>query len=354
MSLNAHDIRRLLLHIFRTNERLEDRGEFRLSACIWGPPGIGKTELVETLGRERGWPVVHIAPAQFEEMGDLLGMPTVQDGRTVFQPPAWVPREEGPGILLLDDFNRADDRILRGLMPLWQRYELVSWRLPRRWHLVLTANPDDGDYSVTPLDDAMQNRMLHLHMQFDAEAWAEWATAQGLDARGIRFVLAFPGLATGRRTTPRSLVQFFQLVAAVPDWNRERRLVYQLALGCLDAETADRLVEFIRLGADRWPRPEAWFRESGNEIPLPPTDTTDAALRLDALNGWLHELFLWLRTHADQLDARACARLATLLTDARVPAGLRQAFALRLAQIDKPAIQQVLARPEVVPLLLGA
>ena len=32
--------------------------------------------------------------------------------------PDWVPKDDGPGILLLDDVNRADDRMLRGIMQL--------------------------------------------------------------------------------------------------------------------------------------------------------------------------------------------------------------------------------------------
>ena len=70
-------------------------------------------------------------------MGDLHGLPVrldpnpdVQgDESTVYMPPDWVPKEddEGPGILLLDDLNRADDRILRGLMQLIQEFEMFSW-----------------------------------------------------------------------------------------------------------------------------------------------------------------------------------------------------------------------------------
>ena len=49
-------------------------------------------------------------------MGDLHGMPNVidpdekvsGDEYTVYSPPDWVPTEEGPGILLLDDINRAE------------------------------------------------------------------------------------------------------------------------------------------------------------------------------------------------------------------------------------------------------
>ena len=117
-------------------------------------------------------------------MGDLHGMPekydpTPEDNRsgdeeTIF-PPHWVPKEDGPGLLLLDDFNRADDRILRGIMQLLQNFELTSWKLPPKWQIVATANPEGGDYSVTPLDDAMLTRMIHATLDFDPKSWAIWA-----------------------------------------------------------------------------------------------------------------------------------------------------------------------------------
>jgi len=53
------------------------------------------------------------------------------DETTIYLPPDWVPKadESGPGILLLDDINRADDRILRGLMQLLQEFEMFSMDL---------------------------------------------------------------------------------------------------------------------------------------------------------------------------------------------------------------------------------
>ena len=93
------------------------------------------------------------------------------------------PTQEGPGILLLDDINRADDRILRGLMQLLQNFELFSWTLPPKWQIVATANPEGGDYSVTPMDDAMLTRLVHLTMVFDPKTWAQWAESAGVDSR---------------------------------------------------------------------------------------------------------------------------------------------------------------------------
>ena len=169
----------LLQHALDTMSLTNTSGERPTPVCIWGLHGIGKTELVRDLAQQLGYDFVYIAPAQFEEMGDLVGMPkiavdSVKGEVTRFVAPEWVPKKQGPGILLLDDVNRADDRILRGIMQLLQNYAVVSWSLPAHWLIVLTANPDNGDYSVTTLDDAMLTRMLHVTLEFDVHSWANF------------------------------------------------------------------------------------------------------------------------------------------------------------------------------------
>jgi len=210
---NSREIKEILAHIFDRNNELNANGQSGTPICIWGTHGLGKTQLVKDFAKERNWKFSYIAPAQFEEMGDLHGMPNVIDPDptvagdefTVYSPPEWVPKEEGPGILLLDDINRADDRILRGCMQLLQNFELSSWKLPPKWQIVVTANPEGGDYSVTPMDGAMITRLLHVTLKFDAKIWAEWAEKASVDPRGIAFVLTYPELINDERTTPNDL-----------------------------------------------------------------------------------------------------------------------------------------------------
>lgn len=213
--------------------------------CLWGPHGVGKTTLVEDVARARGWAFASLSPGQLEEMGDLHGLPVLRDGRTDYAPPSWVPREPGPGVLLLDDLNRADDRILRGLMGLLQTGGLVSWRLPPGWRIVATANPEGGDYSVTPMDPALVDRMLHFTLAFEARAWARWATSAGVDPRGIAFVTMFPELVTGDRTTPRALVRFFGLLRHLPDLRAERARVWDLGRAVLEDTTVAAFLSFV-------------------------------------------------------------------------------------------------------------
>lgn len=252
----AGEIQRFLDHVISTNKIIEEEGKKKVPVCIWGKHGIGKTEIVEHIAKEKGFKFAYIAPAQFEEMGDLVGMPTIVDGRTQFASPDWVPSEKGPGILLIDDVNRADDRILRGIMQLLQNYELVSWTLPEKWQIVLTANPDGGDYSVTPMDDAMVTRMMHVSMEFDVKEWAKWAEKNDIDQRGINFVLTYPEIVTGNRTTPRSLVQFFESIRHIEDLTKDLALIQLLADSCLDQETVSSFIAFVNNNLSKLITPE--------------------------------------------------------------------------------------------------
>ena len=258
---------RLLEHVFKANLENEEASAGKdpsgnvkrpTPICIWGSHGIGKTAMIKDLAKKHGWKFRYCAPAQFEEMGDLHGLPVrldpnpdIQgDESTVYMPPDWVPKEddEGPGILLLDDLNRADDRILRGLMQLVQEFEMFSWTLPHKWQIVCTANPEGGDYSVTPMDPAMLTRMLHLTMIFDVKSWARWAMNAGVDPRGIAFVLTYPEVITGERTTPRTLTQFFDQIANIDDLKSELELVNVLARSALDDITATTFLAFVNDG----------------------------------------------------------------------------------------------------------
>ena len=241
-----------------------------LPICVWGEPGLGKTHILETFARSSGWSFAYLAPAQFEEMGDLTGMPQIQlleDGRKVTQlvPPAWVPREPGPGLLLIDDVNRADERILRGIMQLLQRGQLGDWSLPRQWMIALTANPEREDFSVTHMDPALLDRMLHVELQFDLKAWQNWALQEGLDPRGILFTRFYPNFFDLEILSPRSYTQFLQAITKIPNWQEEESLIFSIGAGLLGEKGIANFLEFLRLGLERLPSTEELLEAAQND-----------------------------------------------------------------------------------------
>jgi MoxR-like ATPase len=358
--VNADYVALLLDHM--VGEMLLDAGRNRPTpVCIWGLHGIGKTELVRELAEARGYPFVYVAPAQFEEMGDLVGMPRVATDPvkgevTRFAPPEWVPQAEGPGILLLDDVNRADDRILRGIMQLLQYYTLVSWTLPSKWLIVLTANPDSGDYSVTTMDDAMLTRMLHVTMEFDVKAWARWAGRAGVDERGINFVLAYPELVNGRRTTPRSLVQFFQAIRPIEDLRDQLPLIKLLGDASLDEETTQAFISFINLNLDRLPSPEEILQAEDFDAVVRRLDRLvhqENTKRLDILSVVVTRLNNHLLQRPAEPTAAELERLQQFILLDLLPNDLRLAMAQELVRSKRPGLQKLYALPEIGQLLLN-
>ncbi len=351
----ASEIEAFLNHVFSSNNKAEEHGKRKTPICIWGFHGIGKTEMVEAFAQQNGYDWSYIAPAQFEEMGDLLGMPVVHEGTTSFSPPEWVPREEGPGILLIDDVNRADDRILRGIMQLLQNYELASWALPKGWQIVLTANPDGGDYSVTPMDDAMLTRMMHITMKFDIKEWAKWAEATQVDPRGINFVLTYPELIhTGERTTPRSLVQFFQTIEQIEDLEAELGTVQILADSCLDKEAATAFIGFVRDKLGRLPSPQDIINAERFEedIKNPLWEMVNqSTLRIDLLSTLCTRLVNYLIVNDINPSNEQNENIKSFMLMDFIPNDLRLGMAQDFMKGNN-SIKQVMADPQLSMLLL--
>ncbi len=363
--LDGIAIKRFLSHIFEANLRADAEGRRGTPICIWGTHGLGKTMSVTEFAHERGWRLAYCAPAQFEEMGDLHGLPTkidpdpnvAGDEYTVFAPPAWVPKEDGPGILLLDDINRADDRILRGLMQLLQNFEMFSWTLPKKWQIVATANPESGDYSVTPMDDAMLTRMLHVRMKFDVKAWVAWAIKAGVDARGIDFVLTYPEVVTGGRTTPRSLTQFFDQIKDIGDLRSARELVYALAMSALDDTSVSAWMAFVDDNLERLITAEEIleaqdFAEIAKRIEILASGK-EGAKRLDRLSAICTRLYVALAEPTYEPKGAHGENLVLFLLHDALPNDLRVSLHKDLIRNGKRDLVAMLRDKRLAELMLA-
>lgn len=356
---NAEELKDFLLHIFNVNRTCEEEGRKKTPICIWGTHGIGKTHSVEQVAKENGYEFTYIAPAQFEEMGDLLGMPKIieKDGVTVTEivAPDWVPKTEGPGVLLIDDVNRADIRILRGIMQLLQNYELVSWKLPKGWEIVLTANPDGGDYSVTPMDDAMITRMLHVTMQFDVKQWALWAEKNGVDERGINFILTYPELVTGERTTPRSLVQFFETIKPIKDLEKEISLVAMLAHSCFERETVTSFISFIQNNLSKLITPEEIINSKKFDKDVQGSIKNlvckGETKRVDILSVLCTRVVNYIKTNDVKLSADQVKNVKQFIKMDFLPNDMRLIMAQDLIKVNA-STKMIMADPEIGKMLL--
>ena len=273
--MNLAEATDLLEFIIKQNYNLASENKKTTAIEFIGESGIGKTSALLDIAKKLDMYCVKLNLAQIEELGDLIGYPIKEyymcspegicewiasdvlehyisagyklhenQSRMSYALPSWVPRVENPNgtLLLLDDFNRADPRMIQATMELIDRGQYVSWSLPPKTTIVLSSNPDNGDYSVSTLDNAQKTRYMSFSVDFDIEVWAKWAEFEGLDSRTINFALSNPEIFKkqgGVQTVnARSYTTFANTIAGFKDFSTRETLskILNIASGCFTNE----------------------------------------------------------------------------------------------------------------------
>lgn len=347
--VNASSLQKLVKHHIQRNRHLLRRGQPGIPICIWGAHGIGKTQMVRDFAKANQWKIISLAPAQFEEMGDFIGMPEIENGRTILRKPSWVPEDFGPGILLLDDFNRADDRILKGLMPLLQEGRLVSWALPPDWHIFLTANPDEGDYHVTPLDPAMLTRMLNVQLVFSIASWADWAALHRLPASLIDFVLLYPEVIGPERSNARSVSLFFESIQEVSLQRKNYDLIEVIARGYLDEESVGQFMTYVKGAQLGLPAIKTLLSTSAfeSEVATPFEQFLEQSEQLlDVLSAYWNRLYRTLKASPTAWEESALQNLEAFLQLPSIPEDVRKYWVMQLLGLEREEFNELFIKPE--------
>ena len=151
---------------------------------LWGPPGCGKTAVVEALSSVNGWACETVI-ASVREPSDFAGLPVVGgDGSVRLAPPAWAQRivAADGGVVFFDEVTTAPPSVQAALLrPLTDRW-VGDVRLPEGTRFVLAANPPEIAADGWELSAPLANRMVHLEWSLPGDV-----VATGL-AQGFRDV----------------------------------------------------------------------------------------------------------------------------------------------------------------------
>jgi hypothetical protein len=284
VSVNVNELKEFLTHIINNNRYLQENGKPSVSIEVVGESGIGKTSSIIQLANELDLHFVKLNLAQIEEIGDLVGFPIrqfeltkgsdkvwvdenlikeYQDqgfkstglNRMSYCAPEWISGKEKGGILLLDDWNRADIRFIQAVMELIDRQQYISWTLPKDWHILLTANPDTGDYLVNSIDNAQKTRFISVNLKYDIDCWGKWAEENEMDGRCINFMLMHPELVT-KEVNSRSVSMFFNSISSLKSFDESLPLIQMIGEGSVGSEFSTMFTMFINNKLDRMITPE--------------------------------------------------------------------------------------------------
>jgi len=166
----------------------------RQPVMIHGSPGVGKSDVVRQLAKERGLELIDIRLSQLDPV-DLRGVPSVDVKRkiTSWNTPNFLPTS-GEGILFLDEINSAAQATQAAAYQLILDRRLGDYVLPDGWAMIAAGNRLSDRAIVNQMSRALKNRFAHLNYDVNNDDWCEWALKANIAIEVLGFIRFRPML----------------------------------------------------------------------------------------------------------------------------------------------------------------
>lgn len=163
---------------------------------LWGPPGVGKSQIIAQIADNHVVKVIDIRLSQMEP-SDLRGIPFRAENTVEWAIPGILPnaaRHGEKGILFLDEITSAPPSVSAAAYQLILDRKLGEYEVPDGWAIFAAGNRQ-GDRGVTyTMPAPLANRFSHFEMETHLDDWVAWAYKNAIDERIIAFLRFRPEL----------------------------------------------------------------------------------------------------------------------------------------------------------------
>jgi hypothetical protein len=186
----APAINNITLSPTQLKEAIYDCFEVRQPVMIWGPPGIGKSDIIHEIGRETNRRVIDIRLALWEPT-DIRGIPYFDPETKEMR---WASPSELPkvvtdnSIIFLDEFPSAVPTVQAGAYQLILNRKIGEYELPPAVDMVAAGNRENDRGISYKMPAPLANRFTHLELKPNFNCWLNWAIKNDIDPSIISFL----------------------------------------------------------------------------------------------------------------------------------------------------------------------
>ena len=168
---------------------------------IWGPPGIGKSDIIAQIGAKSDRLVTdeQIAAAKAAldsaaaavdtennfSAGEIEGMArniAMLEGALALQ----------DAILFLDEINAAPQSVQAAAYQLILNRKVGTYHLPKGVSICAAGNRETDKAVTFRMPSALANRFIHFEMETNSDDWQDWAISNGVNADVIGYIAGHP------------------------------------------------------------------------------------------------------------------------------------------------------------------
>jgi hypothetical protein len=153
---------------------------------LWGPPGIGKSELVADIAEELGGYMIDLRLGQMEPT-DIRGIPfyNKEVGKMDWAEPIDLPDEELASqypivVLFMDEMNSAAPSVQAAAYQLILNRRIGKYKLPDNVVMVAAGNRESDKGVTYRMPTPLANRFIHQEMKVDFASWQDWAVTHNI------------------------------------------------------------------------------------------------------------------------------------------------------------------------------
>ena len=170
---------------------------------LMGPPGIGKTAIMEQIAAELGVGLVSYSMTHHTRQS-ALGLPFISHktyGGKEYEVSEYtmseiigsiydLMEETGlkEGILFLDEINCVSETLAPSMLQFLQYKMFGRHRVPEGWIVVTAGNPPEYNNSVREFDIVTWDRLKRIDVEPDYDVWKEYAYKKGVHASIITYL----------------------------------------------------------------------------------------------------------------------------------------------------------------------
>ena len=170
---------------------------------LMGPPGVGKTQIMEQIAAEAGVGLVAYTITHHTRQS-AIGLPFIEKHvyggqeysvteytmseilASVYQLMEKTGLKEG--ILFLDEINCVSETLAPMILQFLQCKTFGNQRLPEGWLIVAAGNPPEYNKSVRDFDVVTLDRVKRIDVTEDFGVWKEYARRRGLHGAVISYL----------------------------------------------------------------------------------------------------------------------------------------------------------------------
>lgn len=228
---------------------------------LWGPPGIGKSDVVASIAEELQGALIDLRLGQMDPT-DIRGVPYFNKDLGVMDwaPPIDLPTEEFAAqypvvVLFLDEMNSAAPAVQAAGYQLILNRRVGKYRLPENVVIVAAGNRESDRGVTYRMPTPLANRFVHIEMRPDFQAWQDWAIEHGVHKDVVGYLTYaksdlydFDAKSASRAfATPRSWTFASELLY---DDNASHEMLTDLISGTIGEGLAIKFMAHRRVAAD--------------------------------------------------------------------------------------------------------